>query len=172
MIFSRTYGFGARISIPLLALTLFAAGFALPKSGVAADNAIHLDDAKARPTLPNAPSAVVYLTITNTGSDDDTLASVVASVADTATVHRTENDNGIISMKTVRDLQIKAGETVRLAPDGLHIMLTGLKRQLKTGETFPVTLTFIKAGPVTVSVSVGPIAPPAHDTPSMPGMKM
>ena len=49
-------------------------------------------------------------------------------------------------------------------------MLTGLKQPLKLGDSFPLTLTFAKAGPVSVTVSVEAIkAKPMAD---MPGMKM
>jgi periplasmic copper chaperone A len=40
------------------------------------------------------------------------------------------------------------------APGGYHIMLMGLKQALVAGTTFPVTLTFAKAGEVTATVSV------------------
>ena len=41
-----------------------------------------------------------------------------------------------------------------MRPGGLHIMLMGLKRKLKRGERFPLTLRFAAAGEVTVMVSV------------------
>jgi copper(I)-binding protein len=149
MLFLQRRGLAA-IAIPFLAVLLFA--------GLA-------------PTVPNAPSGVVYLTIVNRGKDD-TLLSVAASVADSASVHRTEIDNGVTKMTTVRDLPVKAGETVRFAPNGLHIMLIGLKRQLNTGETFPITLNFAAAGPITATVSVERFGAAAHDMNAMPGMKM
>jgi copper(I)-binding protein len=37
----------------------------------------------------------------------------------------------------------------------LHLMLMDLKRQLKEGDKFPLTLTFEKSGSVTVTVLVG-----------------
>ena len=41
-----------------------------------------------------------------------------------------------------------------LAPGGYHIMLTGLKQPLKQGDSFPVTLSFAKAGQVTATATV------------------
>jgi len=43
---------------------------------------------------------------------------------------------------------------VTLAPGGLHVMMMGLKSKLVEGETFPLTLTFEKAGTVTVEIKV------------------
>jgi copper(I)-binding protein len=43
---------------------------------------------------------------------------------------------------------------VTLAPGSYHIMLSGLKQSLKQGDSFPITLSFAKAGPVTATVTV------------------
>ena len=42
---------------------------------------------------------------------------------------------------------------VALKPSGLHLMLR-IKQHLVEGETFPLTLTFEKAGPIEVTVRV------------------
>jgi copper(I)-binding protein len=131
---------------------------------------IAITDAKARPTPPGAQTAAVYLTIVNHGAADDTLTAITTPVAETAAAHRTSNANGVMTMDAAPDLPVKAGGGVTFAPGGLHIMLTGLKQPLTKGETFPITLTFAAAGPVTATVTVGPVGPPAHD--AMPGMKM
>jgi copper(I)-binding protein len=74
-----------------------------------------------------------------------------------------------MKMEPVTGLVIKANDAVAFAPGGLHIMLTGLRRPLVLGQSFPLTLTFAKAGPVETTVTVAPVGPPKHD---MPGMKM
>jgi copper(I)-binding protein len=48
----------------------------------------------------------------------------------------------------------------------------GLKQQLKPGDSFPLTLDFAKAGPVTVTVAVQPIKAKPKPMQDMPGMKM
>jgi periplasmic copper chaperone A len=56
---------------------------------------------------------------------------------------------------------------VTRAPDGFHIMLEGLKKPLRVGQSSPLTLTFEKAGARTVNAAVqnvGAMAP-------MPGMR-
>jgi copper(I)-binding protein len=124
-----------------------------------AAQAIQVTDARARPTLPNAASGVIYLTIVNHGAADDTLDSLTTPVADRAAMHRTMDMNGVMTMDPVSPLPVKAGATVRFAPGGLHVMLMGLKRRLTTGDSFPVTLDFEHAGKVTAIVAVGPVGP-------------
>jgi periplasmic copper chaperone A len=49
-------------------------------------------------------------------------------------------------------------------------MLIGLKAPLKAGQTFPLTLTFEKAGAITTTVNVE--KPGAHGGHAMPSMTM
>ena len=51
-----------------------------------------------------------------------------------------------------------AGETVRFAPGGLHIMLHGLKRPLAVGDEVPVTLLIEGGGSVTALARVRPLS--------------
>jgi copper(I)-binding protein len=53
--------------------------------------------------------------------------------------------------------------TLEMKPGGYHIMLMGLKAPLKTGEEIEITLTFEKAGALTLKVPVGEVAQGAHD---------
>lgn len=74
----------------------------------------------------------------------------------------------VMEMAYVKAIDLPPGKPVSLNPTGLHVWLAGLKRSLKAGETFPLTLTFAKAGRREVSVVV--IRPGA--APPMQGMRM
>lgn len=52
------------------------------------------------------------------------------------------------------DLSVKAGETLEFAETGIHIRLTGLHRPMEMACTYPLTLTFEKAGVVEADLSV------------------
>ena len=85
--------------------------------------------------------------------------------------------NGVMKMRPVAGgLEIKPGRTVTLKPGGYHIMFVGMKRQLKQGEHFKVTLQFAKAGKVAVDFvteGLGAMHGDMHgDMHGMPGMKM
>ena len=99
-----------------------------------------------------------FLTITNSGARDDRLVSGSSPVAAEVQLHTMSMDGGIMRMRQVTDgIAIPAKGSVELKPGGFHIMFMGLKRQLKQGERFPVTLTFQRAGRVTVQFAVQPI---------------
>jgi copper(I)-binding protein len=111
-------------------------------------------DAWARPGQKGTTSAV-YLTITNPTAEDDSLVSIQSDIANDIRPHSTiTKDDGTTTMQEVRILGIKAKGGVTFKPGGLHVMLTGLSKDLKPGDTFPLTFIFRKAGAVPVTVTV------------------
>ena len=69
-------------------------------------------------------------------------------------LHTVEESDGVASMRPVEGVDVPAGKTVVLAPQGTHIMLMGLAQPLVAGETFPLTLRFEKAGELGITVVV------------------
>ena len=141
-----------RLSIALfmtLALIAPAAATDAVKVG-----ALELSGLWTRATPPKAPSAGGYLTIVNTGRDPERLIGVASPMAGKADLHAMAMKDGVMTMRPVDGIDIPAGGTVALDPDGLHIMFTQLKGTLKQGGTMPVTLTFEKAGKVEVPLQV------------------
>lgn len=57
-------------------------------------------------------------------------------------------------------MQVPAGGGVTFAPGGYHLMLIGLTRAVKVGDTVPATLTFASGARLKVSFVAG-MAPPA-----------
>ena len=112
-----------------------------------------------RVTAAEATTGAAYMTIASKDGDVLTKASVPSSVAGMAQLHETttsgdsmdgESMAGMKGMKEVSSIEIPAGGTVQLKPGGYHIMLMELAKPITAGETVPVTLTFEKAGEVTV----------------------
>src|SRR5580658_1485732 len=118
---------------------------------VAATNApaVVLDHVWARATMGMSTTGAVYFTVTSAGSPDH-LVGVSTPVAATAELHETTNDNGVMKMRPVASIALDPGKPVMFKPGGYHVMLTGLKGPLKAGDSFPLTLTFEHAQPITV----------------------
>ena len=57
-------------------------------------------------------------------------------------------------MRRVKAVSIHKGMTQTFKSGGFHIMLMGLKKSLKNGQKFPLTLTFERAGVIKVNVAV------------------
>jgi copper(I)-binding protein len=100
-------------------------------------------------------NGVVYLTIENESSEPDRLIAARAEVSSTAELHMVSVDQGVMQMRQVEGgIELPAGEKVRLEPAGLHIMLIDLTRSLELGDEFDVSLTFERAGELTVRAEV------------------
>ena len=122
---------------------------------------IEISGGFTRATLPNAPVGGGYITIANTGSEDDTLIEVSSPVADEVQPHQMKMEGDVMKMSETHDgLPVPAGETVTLAPGGLHLMMMGLKQPLIEGEMVVMTLSFAKAGTTEFQLIVG--SPAAH----------
>lgn len=123
--------------------------------------AIEIQDVHAR-IMPGAKVGAAYLRIANAGKEADRLVAVSTPVAGKAELHSVTDDNGVMKMRPVDGIAVKPGQTVELKPGGLHIMLTDVQGGLKPGDTFPLTLTFEKAGAKSVSASVDKPAGHGH----------
>jgi copper(I)-binding protein len=127
----------------------------------------------ARATPKGASVGGGYLTITNTGNAPDRLTGGVSAIAREVQVHEMIMENDVMKMRPVTGgLEIKPGATVTLKPGGYHIMFVGLKRGLKQGEHFEVTLEFAKAGKIDIDFATEGIGAMHDSSGSMPGMKM
>ncbi len=115
--------------------------------------AITIVHPRSRP-VAQGQNGVIYLDMRNEGEADDRLLAVDTPLATKVELHESTMEDGIHRMEKVESIALPAGATVALAPGGLHVMLIGLKFALFAEETIPVTLSFERAGDVTVSVSV------------------
>jgi len=116
---------------------------------------LRISHAWARPTLGNVKLSAAYLMIRNEGKQDDTLLSVSTDIAKRAELHETVRQGDIAKMLPVKGgVVIPKGGMAQFKPLGKHIMLMGLSKKLKPGDTFPLTLVFKKQGKVVVEVKV------------------
>ena len=134
-----------------------------------------VEHAWARASAGNATVAAAYMTVTDNGRPDR-LIGVSTPVAAEAQLHETIDDHGVMKMRLLDGVALEPGKPVTFKPGGYHVMLIGLKSPLKAGDSFPLTLTFEQAHPITVTVKVEAAGAPAMggqgSTPAMEGMHM
>lgn len=149
--------------------TLAAAMLFIAAPAIAGDytlGKLELDQPWTRATPPGAKAAGGFVTIVNGGEEDDRLVSAEAAFAGRVELHTMDMTDGVMKMRHLPDgIPVSAGETVSLAPGGLHVMFMELKKPIAEGAPVPVTLTFEKAGSIEVEMSVvkpGAPAPEGH----------
>ncbi|MDB5314851.1 MAG: hypothetical protein JWO24_695 [Rhodospirillales bacterium] len=99
-------------------------------------------------------TGVGYLSIRNTGAVADRLLSASTPAARTVELHTMLREAEVMRMRPVGGIPLPPGETVTLAPGGLHLMLIGLAAPLVVGADVPLTLRFERAGTVTVPLRI------------------
>lgn len=118
-----------------------------------------------RATVPAATSSGAFMQLLS--AQDARLIEVRSNVAATVEIHEMAMEGQTMRMHAVSGIDLPAGKPVDLSSGGYHVMLMDLKRQLKAGESVPLTLVIQKKGkkPETVAVDV-PVKPltynPSH----------
>ena len=142
----------------LAAVALGAAALAVPlgtagcaTSAIAGQSAA-VQAATAYVPMPVTPGLTsAYLVIRNFTSHPDSLISVRTS-AGGRVIFREPADGGA-RMRSVPAISLPASTTVRLVPDGPHLLISGIGH-LRNGKVITLTLTFRHASPVQVPALV------------------
>ena len=107
---------------------------------------------------PGAEVAAAYMTLHNEGTRPLRIVAVRSGVASQAMIHETRLENGQSVMRAHEPLDVAAGATVKLAPGGLHVMLTELAHPLAVGEQVPLELLLEGGARIAVSARVRPLS--------------
>jgi len=103
-----------------------------------------VENAWARATVPGQKVGAVYLEIRS--ESPAKLVGVSSPVAASAEIHSMSNDGGVMKMRQLKQLDLPSGQTVRLAPNGNHIMLLDIKQPLLSGARVPFVLAVEQKG--------------------------
>jgi copper(I)-binding protein len=117
---------------------------------------INITDNWVRATAEGQDVGAAYMTITS--ASDTSLVKVESSASDSIEIHSMSMENGIMKMRMLEQLDLKAKTPNKLAPGGFHLMLFDLKNPLKAGETVSFSLHFKnEAGKETLVTISSPI---------------
>ena len=129
----------------------------LAASGVAHAE-VTVKDAWVRGTVPAQTTTGAFMTITSTA--EAKLVGAASPVAKMVEIHESMMHGSTAHMQEVTAVPLPAGKPVQLKPGAHHVMLMGVSKPLKPGETVPLTLTIEEKGKrstVEVKAAVRPI---------------
>jgi periplasmic copper chaperone A len=114
---------------------------------------IHVGHAWGKPAT-SGTTTEVYFPLVNRGTKPDRLTGARSAVASRAFL--ADGEGPTAAQRGTVDLL--PGRPVPMRPGGLHLRLDGLRRDLRAGDQFVVTVTFAATGPadITVVVETGP----------------
>jgi copper(I)-binding protein len=149
-------------------LACFVAVASALTPGARAAATLDVVDAWSRPATG---TGVVYATIVNRGRHPDRLVGGSSPLAERLELHETTSTKGsggmagmgnmpapgrMTTMLPVASVTVPAGGKAVFSPGGYHIMLVGLRHDLKAGEIVPLRLHFAAAGWLGTSARVRP----------------
>lgn len=130
--------FFRRFVLPIAMTATFAA--TLPAFSAEAE--IKVVNPYVRMVPPGVLIAGAFMLLKNTGDVDRTLLKVESPIARSVELHQLIDDRGVMKMRPVDAIKIKAKGEFALTPGAYHAMLIGLKKTLNEGDSVPLTLRF------------------------------
>jgi len=120
----------------MLALMTLLAGLAQAQSP--GSSAVQVKEPWVRGTVAQQKATGAFMQLS--APQDMRLVEARSPVAGVVELHEMAMDNNVMKMRAVPGIDIPAGKGAELKPGGFHVMLLDLKKQLKEGDTVPLTL--------------------------------
>ena len=114
---------------------------------------LEIKDAWVRPGAIGMNTAL-YFKVENNSDKADTLLSVKSSIADVVQTHETYKKGDMMGMREVKAIAIEPNSTFEFKPGGYHVMVIGLKKDLRKGDAAEFTLHLKNAGDINVKTLV------------------
>jgi periplasmic copper chaperone A len=102
---------------------------------------VTVKDAWVRGTVAAQKVTGAFMTITST--EEAKIVAASSPVAKKTEIHTSMMMSGVNMMHSVDAIPLPAGRPVELKAGGYHVMLMELERQVKPGETVPITFTIV-----------------------------
>ena len=96
----------------------------------------------ARAVVEGHPNSAAFMMLKNTTAEDRALVNAKSSVSKVVELHTHINENGVMRMRRVEKIGIKANSKTELKPGGLHVMFIGLYKGLNEGDKVDLELIF------------------------------
>ena len=103
---------------------------------------LEYSDAWIKNLPPPVPVRAGYMTIYNPQAEAVSIVEIHSESFASVEVHQTLMQDGMMRMEQISNLTIAAGETVQLAPGGLHLMMMQPVQPTRPGETHRITIEY------------------------------
>ncbi|WP_025565348.1 copper chaperone PCu(A)C [Psychromonas sp. SP041] len=115
---------------------------------------LDISEQHIRATPPHAKNSAAFFTITNNTNKNVNLVAVQSDIAEQIQIHTNINEDGLMKMRQVDTIMIKANSSTSLQPGGYHVMFLGLKNDLIEGQSIKLTLYFDNGEQIKVNTPV------------------
>ena len=123
---------------------------------------IEIEGAYARASIPNVPNSAAFFVIKNNSDKDIAITSANSDVAEKNELHTHIKENKMMKMMKIEKLVVPAKSSLELKSGGDHVMLMGLKKELKVGDEINLELSFSDGDKKSIKVPVKDLASTMH----------
>ena len=123
---------------------------------------IEIEGAYARASIPNAPNSAAFFVIKNNSDKDIAITSANSDIAEKNELHTHIKENKMMKMMKIEKLVVPAKSSLELKSGGDHVMLIGLKKELKAGDEISLELSFSDGDKKSIKVPVKDLASTMH----------
>jgi copper(I)-binding protein len=106
---------------------------------------------------PGLDTVAVYFTLKNVSKRAVFVVGVRSPLATNAMMHETSMVEGQSRMRMRERVTVPGGSEVAFAPEGLHVMLSGVSKPLEVGDKVPLTLALEHGGSLDLVATVRPL---------------
>lgn len=123
---------------------------------------VEIDGAYARASIPNVPNSAAFFVIKNNSDKDIAITSANSDIAEKNELHTHIKENQMLKMMKIEKLVVPAKSSLELKSGGDHVMLMGLKKELKVGDEINLELSFSDGDKKSIKVPVKDLASTMH----------
>ena len=123
---------------------------------------VEIDGAYARASIPNVPNSAAFFVIKNNSDKDIAITGANSDIAEKNELHTHIKENKMMKMMTIEKLVVPAKSSLELKSGGDHVMLIGLKKELKAGDEISLELSFSDGDKKSIKVPVKDLASTMH----------
>lgn len=123
---------------------------------------VEIDGAYARASIPNVPNSAAFFVIKNNSDKDIAITSANSDIAKKNELHTHIKENQMLKMMKIEKLVVPAKSSLELKSGGDHVMLIGLKKELKAGDEISLELSFSDGDKKSIKVPVKDLASTMH----------
>ncbi|MDY5115610.1 MAG: copper chaperone PCu(A)C [Campylobacter sp.] len=123
---------------------------------------VEIDGAYARASIPNVPNSAAFFVIKNNSDKDIAITGANSDIAEKNELHTHIKENKMMKMMKIEKLVVPAKSSLELKSGGDHVMLMGLKKELKAGDEINLELSFSDGDKKSIKVPVKDLASTMH----------
>lgn len=119
---------------------------------------VDVSGAYVRSVPPGHPNSAAFMVLKNTSDQDRALVNAKSSISKVVELHTHRKEGGMMRMRRIKQIDIKAGGETVLKPGGLHVMFIGLKQAVNPGDEVDLELVFDDGSKIKLMVPVKVVA--------------